>query len=171
MGWTGSDWNALECAGLHLILKFKMMGLELAVHLLEHFAGTFPGDIYIWPNVHSCCILVILVLLVTLGWAPASACAERLLVCARHAAKLERPPGCTTLVCLGAYRQLLWVKDRFYHWCKHRMFHPRAAGRQANTLRTDEVIDEKGPHKLYDRKPVLGSHWWRRDGPRSLRVR
>ena len=44
------NWTGLERTGMcwvTMMLEFKLMGLEMAVHLPGHFAGLFPGHIYL----------------------------------------------------------------------------------------------------------------------------
>ena len=44
------NWTGLERTGIRwvtMMLEFKLMGLEMAVHLPGHFAGLFPGHIYL----------------------------------------------------------------------------------------------------------------------------
>ena len=125
MLWTGSDWNELECARLHLILEFKLMGLELAVHLPGLFPRNFTGHIYIWPNVHSCCILVLLVLFAPCVCEPALANAERLVSWVHLHPQTWAPSGlCTTSLFVRIAPTVVCLWPLIYK-CKHWTFWSR----------------------------------------------
>ena len=58
------NWTGLERTGMRwvtMMLEFKLMGLEMAVHLPGHFAGLFPGHIYLAerPTLYSFLIRVL----------------------------------------------------------------------------------------------------------------
>ena len=78
---------------LYLKFEFELMGLELAGWFTGTFRWDFCGHIYIWPNVHSCCILVLLVLLVPRESEFASVNAEGLLLYVRLHPQTQAPSG------------------------------------------------------------------------------
>ena len=111
---TGRVWDALEYAEVHLILEFKMMGLEIG----GSFAGTFCWD-FSWTDIYigQTSILVFFVLLVLpcfgCEFVSASAHAERLLCLPIIVSKLLCTLCQLVPVCKYTLHQALQSQDGF----------------------------------------------------------
>ena len=99
---TSESCSVLGYICLYLTFEFEVMDLNWRVGLLGHLTGTITRCIYIWPKVHSCCILVLLVLLVPCESELTLADAERAVLCAQVCSQARVPSrldfGCVLCV-------------------------------------------------------------------------
>ena len=112
----------------------------MAVHLLGHFAGTFPGHTYMAERPFSLLFLicVLWILLVLCESDLASAIAERFLVFVHKPfSKLERPPGFMLPGCLEYIRSTPASLRPRVIGAKHRTAYLRAAKQQASAQRAE----------------------------------
>ena len=120
MWWTERDSDALGYAEVHLILEFKLMGLEIG----GSFAGTFCQDIYqtyiYIVSFPFCLLFVLLVLSFCSECVSASAYAERLLCGPTFVSKLVCPLCYILPADTSTLHQLLWSYDNSQHRCNIR---------------------------------------------------